>query len=1011
MQSKKIILFKLTVLFSILVCSQCITQAIKAQQHIYPPQDERWDADSLGNQRAVIQVKNNIEEVTIKVDWRNRAVKPNQKVYVIDSTTNKIVINVKQLDMSPENGIITFEPTSGKGIYYIYYLPYTLAGRSRFYPDAIYKTNNKIDKPGNIKISNQKDVVLVRLESVDDFNSNNPMEIIATEEEIKNLINEHDKKEYLVFPELREFPIKMKAYLPQRWIEQPLRESLIANARRGENFSFQLGIWPITQDLKNVNVTFTNLDDNHGNIISSENINCFNTEGTDYKGVPMSKRVDVIKGDIQPLWFGLQVPEDIKPGTYYGTATVDIDNANSTQIPIELEIEKEVILNGGIAEPWKQTRLIWINSTLAQENTVIEPYIPLEVSGNTISLLGRKLTLDESGLPKQIETYFTEEMTTISSKPKNILSAPFEFIFLRTNGNEIRMTNSDLSFLEKEPGTVKWHVNSKSSEIEMNVTGSIEFDGYVNYEVEIVPSQTISLKDISMIIPMNTEASKYILGLGHKGGYRPGNINWKWDVAYKNHDGAWIGDVNAGIQFTLKDQNYERPLNTNFYLSKPLRLPGSWGNENKGGIDITQQGNKVLVNNYSGTRTIQKGDTLYYNFNLLITPFHTLQTDAQWNERYYHAFNPIDSVLKSGSNVINIHHANKLNPYINYPFIATKEMKAYINSAHHAGLKVKIYNTVREVSNRMYELYPLKSLGDEIFTASKEETYSGSGYSWLQEHLVKDYIGAWFVPGLKDAAIINSGMSRWHNYYVEGMNWLVDNIGIDGIYLDDVAFDRVTMKRIKRVMTKNNHPGIIDLHSANQFNERDGFINSAHLYMEHFPYINRLWFGEYFDYEKESPDFFMTEVSGIPFGLMGEMLQDGGNQWRGMIYGMTNRMPYQNQKPDQIWKLWDLFGMEGSRMIGYWVNDRPVRTNKNDILATTYLKDNKVLVALASWAPKDSFVKLIVDWNKLGINPDKAKIWAPEVKDFQSANSYNLNDEILIEKNKGMMLIIEEVSK
>ena len=74
-------------------------------------------------------------------------------------------------------------------------------------------------------------------------------------------------------------------------------------------------------------------------------------------------------------------------------------------------------------------------------------------------------------------------------------------------------------------------------------------------------------------------------------------------------------------------------------------------------------------------------------------------------------------------------------------------------------------------------------------------------------------------PGNKDAAIVNSGMSRWHNYYVEGMNWLTQNVGVDGIYLDDVAFDRVTMKRIKRVLTQDGHPGIIDLHSANQYNK------------------------------------------------------------------------------------------------------------------------------------------------------------------------------------------------
>jgi hypothetical protein len=93
----------------------------------------------------------------------------------------------------------------------------------------------------------------------------------------------------------------------------------------------------------------------------------------------------------------------------------------------------------------------------------------------------------------------------------------------------------------------------------------------------------------------------------------------------------------------------------------------------------------------------------------------------------------------------------------------------------------------------------MRSLGHEIYSTGK-----GGGYSWLQEHLGDDYIAAWYVPEIKDAAIVNSGMSRWHNYYVEGMNWLVQNVGIDGIYLDDVAFDRITMKRIKRVLHKTD---------------------------------------------------------------------------------------------------------------------------------------------------------------------------------------------------------------
>jgi len=400
---------------------------------------------------------------------------------------------------------------------------------------------------------------------------------------------------------------------------------------------------------------------------------------------------------------------------------------------------------------------------------------------------------------------------------------------------------------------------------------------------------------------------------------------------------------------------------------------------------------------------LKKGDVLFYNFNLLITPFHPINTDFQWSSKFYHSYNNIDSIKKTSATIVNIHHATPINPYINYPFIEYKKMKEYIDEAHSKGLKVKIYNTIRELSNKAYEVHALQSLGHEIFSSGK-----GGGFSWLQEHMGNDYIPAWFVPEIKDAAIVNSGMNRWHNYYVEGMNWLVKNVGIDGVYLDDVAFDRVTMKRIKRVLLQDGHPGIIDLHSANQYNKNDGFNNSAILYMEHFPYLNKLWFGEYFDYEKNNPDFFLTEVSGIPFGLMGEMLQNGGNPWRGMIYGMTNRMPWSaNADPRPIWKIWDDFGIKGSEMIGYWSPNCPVITDNEKVLTTVYKKNGAALISIASWADTDVSVKLRIDWQKLGINPLTAKIEAREIENFQPSHSYQINEAISVPKGKGWLLIIK----
>lgn len=973
-------------------------------QHPYPAEEPKWNADSLGNQRAVLRVDGKAKFVKASVAWRNRAVKADQRLIIVDSARNQPVETIIYGPLSEEKGDFVFEATAGPGIYYVYYLPYHLGGRSRYYPDAAYlkhSTNNPTRS--NIEPPNRAE--LLRLESVDRFNRNDPMEVIATQAEIQTYLRKNEHDHYFVFPELYTHPIKMQSHVPQRWMD-PTRtnDSLKGETERDVYYAFQLGLWPVKADLKNVTVHFSALKNEQGVTLPAEAFDCLNTEGTTYTGEKLSKVVNVPRLKVQALWCGVMIPKNTQPGIYEGYLHVRSANAPEKKVAIQLKITSTLAVNKGVNEPWKMTRLPWLNSTLAQENTLIKPYIPLVVSGDTaISLLGRKLILDSAGFPKQVSSYFTQEMTGIGDAPTNLLTEPIHFHVKRQkDGKDIPFKQRDFSFTEKQAGLVSWESRNVSDELRMDVKASLEFDGFVSYTVQLTALKNIALQDIAMHIPYRPQAASYLLGLGRKGGYRPEHLAWKWDVAKKNQDGAWIGEVNAGMQFSLRDENYVRPLNTNFYLQKPLLLPKSWGNEHKGGIDIGMKGSAMLVNNYSGERTMQKGDTLYYNFTLLLTPFHPLHTEAQWSERYFHAYKPVDSVKQSGANVINIHHGNALNPYINYPFIATNEMKNYIDSAHRLGLRVKIYNTVREVSNRMYELYPLRSLGHEVFSPGP-----GKGYSWLQEHLHDDYIAAWFVPFYKDAAIINSGMNRWHNYYVEGMNWLVDQVGIDGIYLDDVAFDRVTMKRIKRVMTKGGHPGLIDLHSANQYNERDGFNNSANLYLEHFPYINRLWFGEYFDYENNTPDFFLTEVSGIPFGLMGEMLQDGGNPWRGMIYGMTNRLPYQKSGPQALWKAWDDFGIKESQMIGYWVENNPIKTNNQRVLATIYKRENKVMIALASWADEKTLIDLVIDWQRLGINPDKALIRAPQINGFQSMRTFKVGDKIPVEKNRGWLLVIE----
>jgi hypothetical protein len=594
-------------------------------------------------------------------------------------------------------------------------------------------------------------------------------------------------------------------------------------------------------------------------------------------------------------------------------------------------------------------------------------------------------------------------MTGFAARPMSMLTAPMRLVVEDASGTHV-LTGSKTPTVQADgPAKVHWQVASAAGPLQGDVQANLEADGTLVYSIALTAKDAVALRDIRLEMPLSRGMAQYQLGLGRTGDHVPADLQWKWNVQ-NNQDGAWIGTVNAGLEFHLRDEHYLRPLNTNFYHQQPLRMPVSWDNAGQGGIRLHDDREAYAVEAFSGPRQMKAGETLHYDLVLRVTPFKTIKPAEHFAERFFHKYGDLDAIKADGANVVNIHHATPINPWINYPFLEPQAMRAYIDAAHQRGMRVKIYDTVRELSDRAPELPMLESLGHEVISSGK-----GGGFSWLQEHLDGDYIAAWHVPENRDAAVINAGQSRWHNYYIEGLDWLARNMGIDGLYLDDVAYDRTTMKRVRKVLEAHREQPLIDLHSASQYNPRDGYINSVLLYMELFPYIDRLWFGEEFDYEKTSPSYWLTEISGIPYGLMGEMLQHDGNPWRGMLFGMTNRLGWSpGSDPRGLWKLWDAFGIEQADMVGWWVHDTPIKTDRADVLVTSYVRQGKkTLVALASWAPEKTSVKLAIDWRALGLSARKVKLVAAPVEGFQPAATFTPGDAIPVEPGKGWLLVLE----
>ncbi len=416
-----------------LICSISFGQEIR-----YVTKNNEWDADSLGNHRVVLKLKSSGQTLaTAFINWRRNDQHPeNKALFVVDSTTNKRILNVSIAAINRESCTLYFEPVSGHEKYFVYYMPYKVDRKSN-YPNAKYmgpqQSANEDWLQSLPETKVMEEATVESIESINAMNSFYPMEVIATAAEVNNLIQQNAGSSYLVFPEDRLHSIRMKHDFPQRWIINGLKTIIDAEVKIGENYAYQLGICPVTKDLTGVKVTFADLKNRSGKVISSNAMSCLNTNGVDFKGNEFTKQVDVAKGDVQAMWCLVNIPATTIPGVYEGYITVSATDAETTRIGIRLQVDAAMAVKGGVNEPRKQTRLTWLNSTLAQKNDVIKPYIPLIVKNNTIALLGRKVVLDKTGFPKFIETYFTPEMTSFSDKAKEVISSPINLIAVNDN--------------------------------------------------------------------------------------------------------------------------------------------------------------------------------------------------------------------------------------------------------------------------------------------------------------------------------------------------------------------------------------------------------------------------------------------------------------------------------------------------------------------------------------------------------------------------------------------------
>jgi len=253
--------------------------------------------------------------------------------------------------------------------------------------------------------------------------------------------------------------------------------------------------------------------------------------------------------------------------------------------------------------------------------------------------------------------------------------------------------------------------------------------------------------------------------------------------------------------------------------------------------------------------------------------------------------------------------------------------------------------------------------------------------------------------------------SPWADFLADGIEKVLKKYDIDGVYLDGTVepmgcdnrlhgcgyYDekgnlhptypffavRDLMKRIYTICYKHrpNEP-FVNVHNSTYFGPPT------------LAFATSYWDGEQFAGAKRDNkhplellplDSFRCEFMGHNIGVPADFLVYEGNPFTyqeglaiALIHDVFPRPPGFGSEgfelASKIWKAFEKFGATESEWIPYWKEDRPVKTNNNDIYASTYLKKGKgALIVVSNLGRKTLQAELKLDEKKLGFHPKRGE--------------------------------------
>lgn len=221
----------------------------------------------------------------------------------------------------------------------------------------------------------------------------------------------------------------------------------------------------------------------------------------------------------------------------------------------------------------------------------------LEINHHVITFQGTKFEINNDGFPKQFS--LTDSAAEVRSR--QLLFEPMHFHFYTAPKVQEKMNGSDFALTAQNADSIVWKANSVSAHLNMSVQGKMLSNGVIRYKVSVTAIKDVELFNVNFHIPFEKSASKYLNGLGVKGGLRPDTVRWQYDNRPKVKPSVWIGNDTLCLYFDIDHR-------TTLLSDKGGRM------------QINVKGGSVLLDVYANQINLKENEQLNFNFDLIVTP-------------------------------------------------------------------------------------------------------------------------------------------------------------------------------------------------------------------------------------------------------------------------------------------------------------------------------------------------------------------------------------------------------